>query len=293
MFKFIKMFGKILRALASSCASFTRHEGFEHAGYLSFLLMLAIFPFLILMVSIVSLIGEKKLSVLFVEIILSNEVEVFLASIKQRIIEIITSPPEGLLTFVALSAIWTSSSMLEGIKTVINKAYHIKSPPSYILRRLFSIIEFMAFLIFILTILAIILFAPMAMNYFVEILHLNPDKSILYHFFNDQAETIRHWFLIIFGFALILGLYHFIPNNKGAKIRFSMPGAILVLALWVGFSMLFKFYIRYFTQLNIVYGGIAGIIITLIFFYICSIIFIYGAEFNYQLNKKMPNNTNS
>lgn len=293
MSKFIKISGNTLRALGSACASFTRHEGFEHAGYLSFLLMLAIFPFLILMVSIVSLIGEKKLSILFVEIILSNEVEVFLASIKHRIIEIITSPPEGLLTFVALSAVWTSSSMLEGIKTVINKAYHIRSLPSYILRRLFTIIEFMAFLIFILTVLGIILFAPMAMDYFVEILHLNPQENILYHFFNDQAERIRYCFLIIFGFALVLGLYHFIPNNRGVKVNFSIPGAILVLILWVGFSMLFKFYIRYFAQLNIVYGGIAGIIITLIFFYICSVIFIYGAEFNYQLNKKMYNNTNS
>lgn len=293
MFKLVRISAKVLKALASSFTSFSRHEGFEHAGYLSFLLMLAIFPFLILMVSIVSLIGEKKLSVLFVEIILSNEVEIFLASIKQRIIEIITSPPEGLLTFVALSAIWTSSSMLEGIKTVMNKAYHIKSLPSYIFRRLFSIMEFMAFLIFILTVLAIILFAPMAMDYFVGILHLNPKENILYHFFNEQAETIRHWFLIIFGFVLILALYHFIPNNKGAKISFSMPGAVLVLALWVGFSMLFKFYIKYFAQLNIVYGGIAGIIITLIFFYICSTIFIYGAEFNYQLNKKMHDDANS
>lgn len=290
MLSIIKYISAALRASVSSVASFNKHEGFEHAGYLSFLLMLAIFPFLILMVSIVSLIGEKKLSVLFVEIILSTEVEVFLASIKQRIIEIITSPPEGLLTFVALSAVWTSSSMLEGIKTFMNKAYHISSPPNYLFRRLFSIIEFMVVLVFILTVLAVMLFAPIVLDYLAGLLHINPDNNIFQHFFDEGGEIVRRVFLIVFGFALILGLYHFIPNNKGAKLRFSMPGAVLVLVLWIAFSMLFKFYIKYFAQLNIVYGGIAGIIITLIFFYVCSVIFIYGAEFNYQLNRKIKNN---
>ena len=285
----IKGFKKIkntFKSLGLAGYTFSKNEGFEHAGYLSFLLMLSIFPFLVLMVSIVSLIGEHKLSVLFLEIILSPEIEVFFKSIKARLIEIIKSPPEGLLTFVALSAIWTASSMLEAIKTCLNKAYCVKTPPNYLLRRLFSIVEFLILLIFILTILSILLFAPTILDYLFKLLHIDIENSSIITLVNENSKQIRSGFLMIFGFITVIGLYHFIPNHKGWRLRHAAPGAVLVLIAWSGFSMLFKFYLGYFTQLNIIYGGIAGIIITLIFFYVCSIIFVYGAEFNFHLHKK-------
>jgi membrane protein len=37
---------------------------------------------------------------------------------------------------------------------------------------------------------------------------------------------------------------------------------------------------------NFIYGGIAGIIIALLFFYFMAIIFIIGAELNYHLEAK-------
>ena len=76
-----------------------------------------------------------------------------------------------------------------------------------------------------------------------------------------------------------------IPNVKIKFINI-IPGSILCVILWITSGYLLSKYIKHYNQLNIVYGSLGSIIITMIFFYIINIIFIYGAEFNYLFSKK-------
>jgi membrane protein len=88
-------------------------------------------------------------------------------------------------------------------------------------------------------------------------------------------------FILFFGAS---ALYYIIPN---AKMTFKevAPGAALTVILWVISGYLLSKYIIYYNQLTIVYGSLGSIILTLLFFYIINMIFIYGAEFNYLLNQ--------
>ena len=69
------------------------------------------------------------------------------------------------------------------------------------------------------------------------------------------------------------------------KFRETIPGSILSIILWLASGYLLSEYIIYYRQLNIVYGSIGGIIVTMIFFYIVNFILIYGAEFNYLYSR--------
>ena len=92
---------------------------------------------------------------------------------------------------------------------------------------------------------------------------------------------------IAFILTLFLGvmyLYYSIPNTK-LRLRSLIPGSILVVILWYICGYLLSKYIYEFTQVNLVYGSLAGFITTLIFFYIIHMMFIYGAEINSLLDK--------
>jgi len=80
-------------------------------------------------------------------------------------------------------------------------------------------------------------------------------------------------------------MYHSIPNRSTKFVK-TFPGSIVVLMGWFLFSKIFKYYLLHFPQVNFIYGSIAGVIVALLYFYACSIIFIVGAEFNYQLENK-------
>ena len=73
-----------------------------------------------------------------------------------------------------------------------------------------------------------------------------------------------------------------IPNVK-QKITKTFPGAILAVFLWFQTQKLFAYYLENFHQFNFIYGGLAGIMIYLMFFYLVNLIFIFGAQFNYHL----------
>lgn len=244
--------------------------------------MLTIFPFLVFFVAIVGFFGEKSLSDILVHLILSSSWAGFIDSLKPRIIEITSSPPQSLLTLAILSAIWTASSIFEALRTTLNKAYRVSSPPPYIWRRLFSILEFAVAITITLGFVLTLIIIPPLMQVLSTFLKIKPNFGTNY--FSPEFDDIRFALVYLFTFLLITVVYYTLPNRKQNFLKM-IPGALLVLISWITFSKLFTYYLSNFPQVNVIYGSIAGVIISLLYFYFCSIIFIVGAEFNYQLEK--------
>ena len=141
----INIIKHILLCFYTSIKDTIDHDGIEHAGYLSFLLMLSIFPFLFFLMATMKFIIPVSLLEQIISFLSDNTDITFdnlIYFLKPRIHEITSAPPNSLLTFAILSAIWTASSIFEAIRTILNKANRVIHPPSYLFRRLFSILEF-------------------------------------------------------------------------------------------------------------------------------------------------------
>lgn len=254
-----------------------RQDGVEHSGYLAFLLLLSFFPFLIFVFSIIGIFGASDLGVQIIKFILSSTPKEVGDGLKPYIDEIISGPPQGLLTIAIIGVIWTASSSVEGCRTILNRAYRVEFPPPYLLRRLFSIGEF--FVITFVIIVGIITFV--LLPNFLE--QNNADLLIKLHF-NYDSYHLRHiTFLTLLTLATSM-LYYALPNAK-QKITQTLPGSIIAVALWIVVEHVFSIYLTNFHQVNFVYGSLAGIIISLLFFYLISLIFIFGAEFNYHFHR--------
>lgn len=278
----IKTSYQIVKSIGIGINDLIKHDGVEHAGYLSFLLMLTIFPFLVFFMSILGFFGDVELSTKLLEIIMKSDWAEFITALKPRIIEITSTPPQSLLTIAIVSAIWTASSIFEGMRTVLNKAYRVHSYPAYIFRRLFSILEFSVAIIIIVVFLFVLVVLPSIWQIISQFLTYG-DTALL-SFISKEGQELRVLVLLAFGFCVISASYYFLPNRK-QRFRYTIPGTVTVMFAWAVFSWLFKYYLSHFPQVNLIYGSIAGIIIALLFFYVCSIIYIFGAEFNYQLEQ--------
>ena len=277
---------KIIKSFIQATNSTIKHDGIEHAGYLSFLLMLSIFPFLVFFMAIVGKLGSVYIANNLVEIIVNSTLVNFIEALRPRIMEITSGPPQGLLTVAILSAIWTASSIFEALRAILNKAYRVNEQPAYVLRRLFSIFEFI--LIITMTILIMFIFGvlPSLMSKISS--YLDFDSANVIKFIESETKQIRYFILLGYGYFLVSFLYYFLPNKK-QKFLWTFPGTISVILGWTFFTKLFKYYVVSFSQINVIYGSITGIIIALLYFYFCSVIFIFGAELNYQLETKLKN----
>ena len=274
-------FRTLLDCFSKSAVNTVNHDGIEHAGYLAFLLLLSLFPFLVLLVALAGFVGEGEAGVKFIEFIFSSLPSHMVQAIKPRVDEITSGPPTGLLSVAILGAIWTASSAVEGYRTVLNRAYHVATPPAYVLRRLLSILQLLIFTFVILMAMIIIIFTPIVL-----------DKIELLLGFKFITQDTINWSNGVFAFSLLLmlamvcNLYYGLPNVKQSMISV-LPGAVLTVALWMGAAKLLTTYVSEFQQVSLIYGSLGGIIAALLFFYVINVIFIFGAEFNFLLKKAM------
>ncbi len=256
------------------------HDGIEHAGYLSFLALLSLFPFLVFLLAFVGFIGQSELGVRFVGLIMQNAIipEDIRSALEPRLAEIISGPPQGLLTFAILGAVWTASSAVEGLRTILNRAYRVDTPPAYIWRRLLSIAQFLMLTLATVLAMVALVVVPIIWDSMEHWLAL---EGVFDH---PLWSSMRYGVTTLLLFLVVTTLYVVIPNIKQRWQR-AAPGATLVVLLWIGSGMLLSAYLRHFEQVHLIYGSLGGTIATLLFFYISAIILVFGAEFNYHLER--------
>jgi membrane protein len=106
---------------------------------------------------------------------------------------------------------------------------------------------------------------------------------------SDTAVTvwnIAKWpvLLLVVSFMFAL-LYWAAPNVKHPKFRWVSPGGVLAVIGWLIASLAFAFYVANFGSYNKTYGALAAPIVFLVWLWISNIMVLLGAEFNAELER--------
>jgi membrane protein len=80
-------------------------------------------------------------------------------------------------------------------------------------------------------------------------------------------------------------LYWAAPNVKQPGFRWITPGGVLAVLGWVIASVAFAFYVSSFASYNKTYGALAGPIIFLVWLWISNVMILLGAELNAELER--------
>lgn len=266
---------RIVKSFYNAAVKTIEHDGVEHSGHMSFMVLLSIFPFLIFFIALTSFFGASELGDKFIKLLMENLPDRAIDSIKIRVNELGKTPPQSLMTLAIVGTVWTASSFVECLRTILNRVHEITSPPPYIRRRLLSIFQFLMISLLLSMAMLLLIIIPITLSKIPAIVKAVEGYEII-------LNILRYLLILSSLFICVSALYYIIPN---AKLNFKdvIPGAILTVILWMISGHLLSKYIIYYNQLNIVYGSLGSIIITLLFFYIINMIFIYGAEFNHSL----------
>jgi membrane protein len=240
---------------------------------MTYYLILAFFPFLIFIMTMV------RYTSVTTEDILGN-LSPFIASSSYKIIhdfvtETLQKGNKTLLSFGMIGALWASSSGVSAIMRGLNKAYDEEENRPWWKIQLISLLLTVALGVVILISFVLLIFGQ-AIGEFVF-------KQLQ---FPANFDTI--WGIIKYGIPIatmlivFMFLYKIMPNKR-LSFREVVPGSLFTTFGWIITSILFAFYVNHWGNYTKVYGSIGGIIVLLIWLYISSIIILLGGEVNATL----------
>lgn len=97
---------------------------------------------------------------------------------------------------------------------------------------------------------------------------------------------IAKWPVLLIVVAVILAiLYYASPNVRQPGFRWVTPGGVLAVLLWIAASALFALYVANFSSYNKTYGALASVVVFLVWLWITNIAILFGAELNAELER--------
>ncbi len=86
--------------------------------------------------------------------------------------------------------------------------------------------------------------------------------------------------------ALLAVLYYAAPNVRQPGLSWLTPGGVLAVLLWAAASALFALYVANFGSYNRTYGSLGGAIVFLVWLWITNVAILLGAELNAELTRE-------
>lgn len=253
----------------------TRNDLSGRAAQLSFYFLVAAFPLLIFLSTLIGYFLNSQTDTYFTLVnYLSRIMPRSAFTLFQDALNQITNgASNGKLSFGLVVSLWTSSSGLAALIEGLNIAFAVPNLRSWWRRRLLAIVLTLAIGLLIATAL-VFLFISRAAGAFVA---ANvPVLSTL-----STLSGALHWFVGFFLLAIsLILLYRFGPNVKQKPWEGVLPGCCVALLGWILASLGFRLYLSYFGSLNQTYGSLAGVIALLFWLYLSAAAILLGGELN-------------
>jgi membrane protein len=269
----------LLELAKRTCRKSWKDEVFGQSARLAFYFFFALFPTLLLLLVFLGMApaaagGRVALLDFFTQILPPGAS----ALVSQTVQQISARAVLGNGAIVAGAyAIWGSLNGTWAIMTCLNKAYEVaeERPWWRVLYTMFGLTISLGVLYLIA--LAAIAYGDQAGNEIGQ--HLRTPAH--FEFYWRMALSTAMILLLLFSFALI---YRFGPNLRVRRWEWSIPGAVVAVALSVGSTILLRWYQQYFSSSRI-YGGLNAVATLLMWLYITGAAIFIGGEANSEIEK--------
>ena len=266
----------LLPTLKRTAKEFSEDNLLDWAAALTYYAVLALFPALIALVSIVGLVFDpaevtRALTETIGALGPASAIETFKGPIEQ-----ITSNQQAAgvgLIFGLASALWAASGYVGAFTRAANVMFEVdEGRPFWKLKPLQLLVTLIAIIAIAIAAIAVVVTGPLAEA-------VGSAIGI-----GDAAVTlwnIAKWPVLVIIVMLIISLlYYATPNAKLRGAKWVTVGGVVAVLVWLVASALFAFYVANFGSYDKTYGTLAGVVIFLVWLWITNIAILFGAQLN-------------
>jgi membrane protein len=268
-----------LAVFRRTVSEFRKDNLTDLAAALTYYGVLAIFPALIALVSILGLVGHSATQPL-----IENLDKVAAGPAKS----IFTSAIENLqksqgtagIIFVAglAGALWSASGYVSAFMRASNTIYDVEEGrPIWKTLPVRLLVTLVIVMLLAVSAVAVVLTGSLARQV-GNLLGVGSSAVTVW--------DIAKWPVLLVLVSLMFAfLYWAAPNVKHPGFRWLSPGAIIAVVTWLIASAAFALYVASFSSYNKTYGALAAVVVFLVWLWLSNVAVLLGAEFNAELER--------
>jgi membrane protein len=269
-----------IRVAYNAFAKFLRDDGWAIASHIALSTLMSLFPFLIFLTALTSLLyGSEELAGKAAQILLDAWPEAVAKPIAGEISNVLTRAHGGVVTFGAVLALYFSTNGVESLRIGLNRAYNEVETRSWWLLRLEAAAYVVVGAVALSALAFLIVLAPV----------IRP--TLFYYLpglerFEGVVTALRYGITSAILVLALVVAHKWLPSGR-RRAREIAPGVVVTLLLWMVSAFAFARYLAEFSGAYVrTYAGLASAMIALVFLYWTAGIFVYGGELNQAIRRE-------
>ena len=260
---------------------FSRDECTDLAAALTYYAVLALFPAIIALLSLVGLVGQGPSTVKTIIDVLNQVGAGSIASTLQGPLQDLSNAPgkAGFAFVLGLAiALWSASGYVGAFGRAMNRMYEVEEGrPIWKLRPVQLLVTLVCVVLAALIAIALVLTGPAA-------------KAVGGAIGLGSAAittwNIAKWpVMLVVVIGIVALLYYATPNVKQPRFRWISVGAAVAIGVWILASAAFGLYVATFASYDKTYGSLAGVVVFLLWLWLTNLALLFGAELDCELER--------
>jgi membrane protein len=236
------------------------------AATVTFYCVVALFPFLLFVVGVVSLVVSWETIDQTVRDLSRVAPQAVTMIVSERLTALKNHPSGGILTLGFLGTLWSASAGVGSLMPALNRAYDVAETRPFWKRRLFAVVVTLGAGVVALLAGLVAVALPATAHW-------------IGGFLGDVLVWLRLPFSGLMMIVVWASLYTLLPNVR-PRFQPITPGSVTGVLLWVVASWGFSQYVVHFGGYEATYGAVGGVIVLLLWMWVSTMAFLLGAEIN-------------
>ena len=252
----------------------------DRAAALTYYSVLAIFPLLIVLVSLLGVLGDQGTVDALLRIVGDLGDASTIDTLRGPLEKIVSHSGQAGVALILGTAValYSSSGYIGAFIRASNEIWQVEEDrPFYKRRPLQLLITLAMVLVLTVVLFVVVLSGPLADAIGNEI--GIGDTGLL-------VWSIVRWPLLFATVVVVIALLYMVsPDTRHRGLRWLLPGSLLATTLWLAASAAFNLYVTNFGSYANTYGSLAGVVVFLIWLWLTNQAILYGAQFAAELER--------
>ena len=268
--------------LKRTAVAFYDDQMTQHAAALTYYSLMSLFPAALLAISLLGLIGEYP-----------STYDAIIGYLKKVAPDTVVAPLDSSLrtalqhkgtaaTTLVISiflAFYGTTGVLEAARRAMNVIFHVKHGRRFLTRKAIDVVTSIGLMILVLTTLVLIFVGGRFADDLLGYIGIGGDGAKIWSLIRWPLGVA----VAMLAFALV---YYVTPDVKHHSFRFTLPGAVVAVILWVIGSFAFSTYLSRVADVGALYGTFAGAIVLVAWLWLTNVAMLFGAELNAAIERQ-------